>query len=74
MSYNEFEAIRHKFKRRKLSFHLIMQMGENITKWKHEVDVLIDIKQGWAQVHGRYNSANRIKVLDTANNQPTLFD
>ena len=74
MSYNEFEAIRHKFKRRKISFHLVMQMGENITKWKHEVDVLIDIKNGWAQVHGRYNSSNRIKVLDSSNQQPTLFD
>ncbi|MEL3904435.1 MAG: hypothetical protein P1P63_04920 [Treponemataceae bacterium] len=74
MSYLDFEALRTKFKRRKLSWHLIMQMGENITKWKHEVDVLIDIKQGRAQVHGRYNAATSIQVLKTNNNQPSLFD
>jgi adenosyl cobinamide kinase/adenosyl cobinamide phosphate guanylyltransferase len=73
MTYNEFEAMRHKFKKRKLSWHLIMQMGVDISKWKHEVDVLVEVKQGFAQVHGRYNAANRIQVLQTANQQQTLF-
>lgn len=71
MSYEQFESMRHKYKRRKLSWHLIMQMGVSIAKWKHEVDVLVEVRQGFAQVHGRYNSANRIQVLKT-NNQ-TLF-
>lgn len=73
MSYDDFENMRHKFKRRKLSWHLVMQMGVDITKWKHEVDVLIEVKQGSAQVHGRYNAANRIPVLQTANQQQTLW-
>lgn len=73
MTYNEFEAMRHKFKKRKLSWHLIMQMGVDISKWKHEVDVLVEVKQGFAQVHGRYNSANRIQVLQSNNQQQTLF-
>ena len=73
MSYNDFENMRHKFKRRKLSWHLIMQMGVDIAKWKHEVDALVEIKQGSAQVHGRYNAASRIQVLQTANQQQSLF-
>lgn len=73
MSYNDFEAIRHRYKKRKLSYHLIMQMGVNITQWKHEVDVLIEVKQGRAQVHGRYNSANSIEVLKNQKQQG-LFD
>lgn len=73
MSYNDFEDMRFKFKKRKLSWHLIMQMGVDITKWKHEVDVLIEVKQGFAQAHGRYNAANRIQVLQTENQQQTLF-
>lgn len=73
MSYDDFENMRHKFKRRKLSWHLIMQMGVDITKWKHEVDVLVEIKQGFAQAHGRYNAANRIQVLQTTNQQQTLW-
>ena len=73
MSYNEFEALRFKFRRRKLSWHLIMQMGEPITKWKHEVDVLIEVKQGRAYAHGRYGKADSIKVLDSNNAQQELF-
>ena len=71
MSYNDFEAMRHKFIRRKLSWHLIMQMGVDVTKWKHEVDVLVMVKHGRAYIKGRYNSAQSIQVL--SNNQPTLF-
>lgn len=73
MSYEQFEAMRHKYKRRRLSWHLVMQMGVSIAKWKHEVDVLVEVKQGFAQVHGRYNSANRIQVLHSVNQQQTLF-
>lgn len=73
MTYNEFEAMRFKYRKRKLSWHLIMQMGVDISKWKHEVDVLVEVKQGFAQVHGRYNSANRIQVLQRANQQQSLF-
>ncbi|MDY0215389.1 MAG: hypothetical protein RBS19_00395 [Bacteroidales bacterium] len=73
MTYDEFEAMRHAFKRRKISWHLIMQMGVNITKWKHEVDVLVEVKNGWAQVHGRYNAASRIRVLENQSSQTSLF-
>lgn len=73
MSYEQFEEMRHKYKRRKLSWHLIMQMGVSITKWKHEVDVLVEVRHGFAQVHGRYNSANRMQVLTTGNHQQKLF-
>ncbi len=73
MSYEQFEDMRHRYKRRKLSWHLIMQMGVSITKWKHEVDVLVEVRQGYAQVHGRYNSASRMQVLTTGNHQQKLF-
>jgi predicted ATP-dependent serine protease len=71
MSYRDFEALRSKFKRRKISWHLVMQMGENITKWKHEVDVIVDVNAGRAFVHGRYSASECMEVL--RNQQPTLF-
>jgi adenosyl cobinamide kinase/adenosyl cobinamide phosphate guanylyltransferase len=74
MSYNDFEALRIKFRRRKLSWHLVMQMGENITKWKHEVDVLVDVKEGIAHVHGRYNAKNSIRIFRQHDRQTSLFD
>lgn len=74
LTYDQFEKARREFKRRKLSWHLIMQMGENITKWKHEVDVLVEVKNGVAQVHGRYNKADTIRVFKNINQQPSLFD
>ena len=74
MSLQDFEDLRHHYKRRKISFHIVMQMGVNITQWKHEVDVLIEVKQGRAQVHGRYNAANSIQVFKQQNSQQTLFD
>jgi len=72
MSYQDFENMRHRFKKRKLSFHLIMQMGVDITKWKHEVDALVMVKAGRAYIKGRFNAANSIQVLDN-NAQQTLF-
>ncbi|MDL2289773.1 DNA repair protein RadA [Paludibacteraceae bacterium OttesenSCG-928-F17] len=74
MKYTDFEALRTEFKRRKISWHLVMQMGENITKWRHEVDAIIDVKKGIASVHGRYNEASSIKILNHNTNTPTLFD
>ncbi len=74
MSYNDFETMRHKFRRRKLSWHLIMQMGVDVTKWKHEVDVLVAVKNGRAYIKGRYNAANSMEVLNSNNNgQQSLF-
>ncbi len=72
MSYHEFEALRTKFKRRKLSWHLIMQMGVSIKKWKHEVDVLVEVRDGKAFVHGRYSAANSMNIFKSKS--PTLFD
>lgn len=72
MTYDEFEAMRTKFKRRKLSWHLIMQMGQNITKWKHEVDVLVEVREGRAFVKGRYSKAAGIQLFSNTNH-PTLF-
>lgn len=72
MSYADFEAMRTRFRRRKLSWHLVMQMGVSVSKWKHEVDVLVHIKAGRAFVHGRYSAADSMGVLG-GNLQPTLF-
>lgn len=72
MSYQDFENMRQRFKRRKLSFHLIMQMGVDITKWKHEVDALVMVKAGRAYIKGRFNASNSIQVLDN-NPQQSLF-
>lgn len=71
MSYQQFEDMRHKLRRRKISFHLIMQKGVDITKWKHEVDVLVEVKAGRANIKGRYKTANSINVLNQS--QQTLF-
>lgn len=73
MTYTDFETLRTKYKRRKLSWHLVMQMGQSITKWKHEVDVLVNVEKGHAFVHGRYSSANSMQVLNNANTQAALF-
>ncbi len=72
MTYLQFEAMRHRFKRRKLSWHLVMQMGVDITKWKHEVDVLVMVKHGRAYIKGRYNQANSMQVLNSGGQQ-SLF-
>lgn len=73
MSYEQFEAMRQKYKRRKISWHLVMQRGVSITKWKHEVDVLINVKDGFAYAHGRYGKANRLQVLERQLIQGSLF-
>lgn len=73
MSYNEFEAMRHRFKKRKLSWHLIMQMGVDVTKWKHEVDVLVMVKNGRAYIKGRYSESNSIQVIESTTGQQSLF-
>lgn len=74
MTYDQFEELRHKYKRRKLSWHLVMQMGVSIDKWKHEVDVLIEVKDGYAYAHGRYGKADRMQVLNKQNAQGSLFN
>lgn len=74
MSYEDFEALRQKYKRRKLSWHLVMQRGVSLAKWEHEVDVLIDVIDGYAYAHGRYGKADRMKVLDKQQAQGTLFE
>lgn len=73
MSYDEFEAMRHEFKRRKISWHLIMQMGVDVTKWKHEVDVLVMVKNGRAYIKGRYSESNSMQVLSNSTGQQSLF-
>jgi predicted ATP-dependent serine protease len=73
MNYEAFEALRQKYKRRKLSWHLVMQMGVSIAKWEHEVDVLIEVKDGSAYAQGRYGKADRMQVLDKKQAQTSLF-
>ena len=73
MSYEDFEALRHKYKRRKLSWHLVMQMGVSILKWEHEVDVLIEVKEGFAYAKGRYGKSERMQVLSGKTVQGSLF-
>ncbi len=72
MTYQQFEDLRHEFKRRKLSYHLVMQMGVDITKWKHEVDALVMVKRGRAYIKGRFNQANSMQVLPNSNGQQLL--
>jgi hypothetical protein len=73
MTYDEFEILRQKYKRRKLSWHLVMQMGVSLAQWKHEVDVLIEVKNGFAYAQGRYGKADRMQVLVPQSAQGTLF-
>jgi len=73
MSYDDFEALRHKYKRRKLSWHLVMQMGVSLAQWKHEVDVLVEVKAGFAYAQGRYGKADRMQVLPNQSAQGSLF-
>jgi len=72
MTYQQFEDLRHEFKRRKLSYHLVMQMGVDITKWKHEVDALVMVKHGRAYIKGRFNQANSMQVLSGSNQQQSI--
>ncbi|MDD2995455.1 MAG: hypothetical protein PHP99_04465 [Paludibacter sp.] len=72
MTYNQFEAMRHRYKKRKLSWHLIMQMGVDVTKWKHEVDVLVMVKNGRAYIKGRYSESNSMQVLNSQSGQQQL--
>jgi len=72
MTYQQFEDLRHEFKRRKLSYHLVMQMGVDITKWKHEVDALVMVKHGRAYIKGRFNQANSMQVLPNSNGQQQI--
>lgn len=73
MSYEDFEALRQKYKLRKLSYHLVMQKGISIAKWEHEVDVLVEVNAGFAYAHGRYGKADRMQVLESTNPQRSLF-
>jgi len=73
MTYEQFEEMRQKYKRRKISWHLVMQMGVSIDKWKHEVDVLVNVENGYAYVHGRYGKADRMQVLANTSPQQSLF-
>jgi adenosyl cobinamide kinase/adenosyl cobinamide phosphate guanylyltransferase len=73
MNFETFKYLKDKFRKRKLSWHLIMQMGVNITQWKHEVDVLVRLSQGLAHVDGRYNASDCIRILKSKNQQQTLF-
>jgi hypothetical protein len=50
-----------------------MQMGVSIAKWEHEVDVLIEVKDGFAYAHGRYGKSDRMQVLDKKQAQTSLF-
>ncbi|MDD4516858.1 bifunctional adenosylcobinamide kinase/adenosylcobinamide-phosphate guanylyltransferase [Massilibacteroides sp.] len=72
MNVDQWTNLKIKFRRRKLSWHLVMQMGENITKYKHEVDVLVNVSAGVASISGRYNQATAVRVFD--DNQPSLFN
>lgn len=73
MSFEMFKYLKDKFRKRKLSWHLIMQMGVNITQWKHEVDVLVRLTQGLAMVDGRCAASDTIRILPSKNQQQTLF-
>lgn len=73
MSYEEFEAMRQKYKRRKLSWHLVMQKGVSIVKWEHEVDVIVEVRDRFAYAHGRYGKADRMQVLSREGAQRSLF-
>lgn len=73
MTYEDWEELRQKYKRRKLSWHLVMQTGIPLAKWEHEVDVLIDVKEGFAYAHGRYGKADRMQVLNGQMAQGQLF-
>lgn len=72
MNVNQWTELKIKFRRRKLSWHLVMQMGENITKYKHEVDVLVNVSAGVASISGRYNQATAVRVFE--DNQRNLFE
>ena len=72
MNFETFKHLKDKFRKRKLSWHLIMQMGVNITQWKHEVDVLVRLSQGLAHVDGRYSASDSIRILKSKNPQQSL--
>ena len=70
MTCDDWMEMREVFRRRKLSWFLVSQMGQDVTKYRHEVDVLVYVKDGRATVHGRLNKATSIQIF---NYQPDLF-
>lgn len=69
MSLDDWIELKLKYKRRKLSWHLIMQMGVNITRFKHEVDALVEVKDGIASVSGRFKEADSFEIFPNKKKQ-----
>lgn len=76
MMVNDWIELRDKYKRRKISWHLVSQMGQNVTKFKHEVDAIVEVKQGIAYVSGRFKGADKFYIFPSKNTmrQSTIFD
>ena len=73
MNFETFKHLKDKYRKRMLSWHLVMQMGVNITQWKHEVDCLVSLQRGIASVDGRFAASDSIRILQPKNQQQTLF-
>jgi len=72
MTIDDWTQLRNKYKRRKLSWHLVSQMGKNVIAYKHEVDAIVEIKAGLATVSGRFKQSDTFRIFDNKNNN-TLF-
>jgi len=75
MSIADFVRLRTKYKRRKLSWHLVTQLGSNVTAFRHEVDALVEVKDGMASVSGRFKQNDVFKIFNknVNQNQQILF-
>lgn len=72
MGFADFVRLRTKYKRRKLSWHLVTQLGRNVTAFRHEVDALVEVKDGMASVSGRFKQSDVFKIFDKNVNQNQL--
>ncbi len=73
MDFGAFKHLKDKYRKRMLSWYLVMQMGVNITQWKHEVDALVILNRGIATIDGRLALSDSIRILQPKNQQQTLF-
>ncbi len=75
MTVNDWIELKNKYKRRKVSWHLVSQMGTNVTRFRHEVDAIVEVKQGIAYVSGRFKEADKFYIFPKKQpKQKTIFD
>jgi hypothetical protein len=65
LSIDDFIRLKDKYQRRKLSWHLVSQQVGSIISFQHEVDTLIEVRDGMADVNGRFKVSDVLHIFET---------